>query len=88
MQKQLFVGNIPYNWDDHKLHEVFSQIGAVVSAKVIRDKYSSRSRGFGFVEMSSLDEAKKAIESINGKEYDSRALIVNEARLPEGGEQI
>ncbi len=80
MATNLFVGNLPYGIDSAKLEELFAQAGAVASAKVITDKYSGRSRGFGFVEMASDDEAKKAIEMFNGKDVDGRALVVNEAR--------
>ena len=76
----LFVGNLPYSMDSNKLGELFSQAGTVQSAKVISDKYSGRSRGFGFVEMASADEAKKAIEMFNGKDIEGRQLVVNEAR--------
>ncbi len=76
----LFVGNLSYTTDDAKLGQLFAQAGTVVSAKVIMDKFSGRSRGFGFVEMSSDEEMKKAIEMFNGKETDGRALTVNEAR--------
>ncbi len=80
MATNLFVGNLPYTMDSKRLEEVFAQAGTVVSAKVIADKYSGRSRGFGFVEMSSDEEAKKAIEMFNGKDIDGRPLVVNEAR--------
>ena len=80
MAINLFVGNLPYSMDDAKLQSVFAACGTVVSAKVIKDKYSGRSRGFGFVEMSTDDEAKKAIEAFNGKDVDGRPLVVNEAR--------
>lgn len=80
MATNLFVGNLPYSMDSAKLEELFAQAGAVASAKVISDKYSGRSRGFGFVEMASEDEAKKAIEMFNGKDVDGRPLVVNEAR--------
>lgn len=76
----LFVGNLPYSMDSAKLEEMFAQAGTVSSAKVISDKYSGRSRGFGFVEMASDADAKKAIEMFNGKDVDGRALVVNEAR--------
>ncbi len=76
----LFVGNLPYNMDDAGLAQVFAAAGQVTSAKVITDKYSGRSRGFAFVEMSSDEETKRAIEMLNGKEVDGRALVVNEAR--------
>ena len=85
MATNLFIGNLPYSYDDAKLAEVFGQAGAVVSAKVIRDKYSGRSRGFGFVEMGSEDESKKAIEMLNGKDAEGRPLVVNEARAPKTG---
>ncbi len=80
MATNLFVGNLPYNMDSAKLEELFAQAGNVASAKVIADKYSGRSRGFGFVEMASDAEAKKAVEMFNGKDVDGRALVVNEAR--------
>lgn len=76
----LFVGNLPYTMDSDKLGVLFAQAGAVTSAKVISDKYSGRSRGFGFVEMASAEESKKAIEMFNGKDVEGRALVVNEAR--------
>jgi RNA recognition motif-containing protein len=76
----LFVGNLPYSMDNAKLQELFAVAGTVVSAKVITDKYSGRSRGFGFVEMSSDEEAKKAIEMYHNKDVDGRPLVVNEAR--------
>ena len=80
MATNLFVGNLPYNMDSDKLGQVFAQAGQVVSAKVISDKYSGRSRGFGFVEMATDEETKKAIEMFNGKDVDGRQLVVNEAR--------
>ncbi|MBI2405019.1 RNA-binding protein [Candidatus Gottesmanbacteria bacterium] len=80
MATNLFVGNLPYTVDSAKLEEIFAQAGTVASAKVIADKYSGRSRGFGFVEMSSDAEAKKAVEMFNGKDMEGRALVVNEAR--------
>ncbi len=80
MATNLFVGNLPYTVDSAKLEEIFAQAGNVASAKVIADKYSGRSRGFGFVEMSSDAEVKKAVEMFNGKDMEGRALVVNEAR--------
>jgi len=80
MAINLFVGNLPYNMTSDDMAQVFAGAGTVVSAKVISDKYSGRSRGFGFVEMSTDDEAKKAIEMFNGKDVDGRALVVNEAK--------
>ena len=80
MATNLFIGNLPYSMDSDKLGQLFAQAGQVVSAKVISDKYSGRSRGFGFVEMTTDEETKKAIELLNGKDVDGRALVVNEAR--------
>jgi cold-inducible RNA-binding protein len=86
LNKKLYVGNLPYNVASDQLNQHFSQAGKVVDAVVITDKYSGRSKGFGFVEMSSEDEAKKAIEMFNGKDFMGRNLIVNEARAKEPGE--
>lgn len=80
MNKKLYVGNLDYSVTGDQLGEHFSQAGKVVDAVVISDKYSGRSKGFGFVEMSSEEEAKKAIEMFNGKDFQGRNLIVNEAR--------
>lgn len=80
MATNLFVGNLSYNMDSDALGQLFAQAGNVVSAKVISDKYSGRSRGFGFVEMANDEETKKAIEMFNGKDIEGRALVVNEAR--------
>lgn len=80
MAANLFIGNLPYTMDSDKLAQLFAGAGTVVSAKVIADKYSGRSRGFGFVEMSNDEESKKAIEMFNGKDVEGRALVVNEAR--------
>lgn len=80
MATNLFVGNLPYTVDSDKLGQMFAQAGNVVSAKVIADKYSGRSRGFGFVEMATDEEAKKAIEMFHNKDMEGRALVVNEAR--------
>lgn len=80
MATKLFVGNLPFSMTSDRMAEVFAQAGTVVSANVIADKYSGRSRGFGFVEMASDEDAKKAIEMFHGKDVDGRALVVNEAR--------
>ncbi len=80
MNKKLFVGNLSYDTSEGALKEMFSEAGAVESAVIITDKMSGRSKGFGFVEMSSDEEAEKAIEMFNGKELEGRALTVNEAR--------
>jgi RNA recognition motif-containing protein len=80
MATNLFVGSLSWGVTDDMLKEFFSAAGTVVSAKVITDRDSGRSKGFGFVEMSSDDEAKKAISELNGKELDGRPITVNEAR--------
>jgi len=80
MAKKLYVGGLSYSTTDDGLKEAFAQIGAVSSAKVITDRMTGRSRGFGFVEMESDDDAMKAVEAWNGKELDGRRLSVNEAR--------
>jgi RNA recognition motif-containing protein len=80
---KLYVGGLPYATTEDALKELFSQAGTVASATIIIDKMSGRSRGFGFVEMSSDDEAQSAISMFNGKEYEGRTLTVNEAR-PQG----
>ena len=80
MENKLYVGNLPYQTNEDGLKELFSEVGTVNSASIIMDKFSGRSKGFGFVEMSSEEEAKKAIEVLNGKEIEGRNLVVNEAR--------
>ncbi|MCE5325806.1 MAG: RNA-binding protein [Planctomycetaceae bacterium] len=80
MGKKLYVGNLSYNVNDADLSQLFAQHGTVESAVVIMDKMSGQSKGFGFVEMGSDSEAQAAISALNGKEYDGRALTVNEAR--------
>lgn len=80
MAKKLYVGSLSYSMTDAGLREAFEKAGTVTSATVIIDKTSNRSKGFGFVEMSSDEEAQKAIEMWNGKELDGRTIVVNEAR--------
>ena len=80
MGKNLYVGNMSFNMDDASLEELFKSHGTVESAKVISDRETGRSRGFGFVEMSSDSEAQAAIEALDGHEIDGRALKVNEAK--------
>jgi len=80
MAKKLYVGNLSYDMTEDTLKDTFSQAGTVESAIIIKDKMSGRSKGFGFVEMSTDEESQKAIEMLNGKELDGRALTVNEAR--------
>lgn len=83
MGNKLYVGNLPFSFDETKLQSVFAEIGTVSSAKIITDRDTGRSKGFGFVEMSTSQEAQAAIEKMNGKEVDGRALTVNEARPQE-----
>ena len=83
MAKKLYVGGLSYSTNETTLRETFAQAGTVESATVIMDRMSGRSKGFGFVEMSSDHEAQKAIEMFNGKELDGRTITVNEARPQE-----
>lgn len=78
--KKLFVGSLPWGVDDAKLKEIFSQAGTVVSAQVVKDRETGRSRGFGFVEMSSDEEANNAVSNLNGSDIDGRQIVVNVAR--------
>lgn len=80
MEKKLYVGNLPYETTDAELKELFSQVGTVSSALVIIHKATGRSKGFGFVEMSTEDEAKKAIDTLNGSDVGGRKITVDEAR--------
>lgn len=80
MATKLFVGSLSWGVTDDQLKDFFASAGTVVSAKVIVDRDTNRSKGFGFVEMSSDDEAKKAIDELNNKELDGRAINVSEAR--------
>lgn len=79
-KKKLFVGGLSYDTTDESLREFFSQAGNVESAAVIKDRMSGRSKGFGFVEMASEDEADKAINTLNGQSLDGREISVNVAR--------
>lgn len=86
MAKRMFVGGLPYATTDDQLKDLFSQAGTVVSAQIVIDRMSGRSKGFGFVEMSTDEEANKAIETLNGLDFGGRKLAVNEARpKTEGG---
>jgi len=80
MAKKLYVGNLNYNVDGDELQQLFAQHGSVTSAMVIEDRATGRSKGFGFVEMGSEQEAEAAIAELNGKEYGGRKLTVNEAK--------
>jgi RNA recognition motif-containing protein len=85
MGRKLYVGNLSYNVDSSQLEQLFGAHGQVVSAQVISDRDTGRSKGFGFVEMSSDEEAQAAIAALNGQQHGGRALTVNEARPKEGG---
>jgi RNA recognition motif-containing protein len=86
MGRKLYVGNLPYSVTDSSLQQIFEPFGGVESAQVIMDRDTGRSKGFGFVEMKTDEEAQAAIAGMNGKEVDGRSLTVNEARpKTEGG---
>lgn len=87
MATKLFVGSLPYSTTDDDLADAFAVAGTVVSAKVIMDRETGRSKGFGFVEMSSEEEAKAAVDQLNGKELGGRSIVVNEARPQENRER-
>ena len=80
MENKLYVGNLSYSMRDDTLQQQFASFGQVSSAKVMMDRDSGRSKGFGFVEMGSAEEAQAAIQGLNGKQVDGRALTVNVAR--------
>ncbi|HEY6200297.1 MAG TPA: RNA-binding protein [Candidatus Binatia bacterium] len=83
MGNKLYVGGLPYSVTEGRLEEIFAEYGSVTSARVISDKFTGQSRGFGFVEMNSGEEAQKAIDALNGSQLDGRTLVVNEARPQE-----
>lgn len=83
MAQKLYVGGLPYSTTDDELREAFAQAGAVVSASIVIDRMTNRSRGFGFVEMATEAEAQAAIDMWNGKEFGGRVLTVNVARPKE-----
>jgi len=76
----IYVGNLSYEVNENDLTEVFKSYGTVSSSKIITDKYSGRSKGFGFVEMENKDEAVHAIKELNGAVYENRDMVVNEAK--------
>ena len=80
MSTKLYVGNLSFQMSEKDLEEAFAPFGAVSSAKIITDAYTGRSRGFGFVEMASADEAQKGIEELDGKDFMGRPLKVNVAK--------
>jgi len=84
---KLYVGSLSYRVTDQHLQELFAQYGTVTSAKVITDRYTGQSRGFGFVEMATSEEAQKAITALNGTQHEGRTLVVNEAKPQERRER-
>lgn len=80
MATKLFIGSLAWATTDESLAALFSQVGTVTSARVITDRATGRSKGFGFVEMSMEEEAQKAVAELNGKDLDGRTIVVNEAR--------
>jgi len=76
----IYVGNLDFGVDENELTELFEEYGTVSSSKIIIDKYSDRSKGFGFVTMENDDEAKEAMEALNGTTYKNREMVVNEAK--------
>jgi RNA recognition motif-containing protein len=83
MGSKLYVGGLPYSATESQLNDLFAQHGTVESARIITDKFTGQSRGFGFVEMSSSEEAQAAISAVNGTQMDGRTLTVNEAKPQE-----
>jgi RNA recognition motif-containing protein len=83
MSSKIYVGGLPYATTDAQLQDLFATHGTVESARVITDKFTGRSRGFGFVEMASSEEAQRAIQALNGTDFEGRNLTVNEARPQE-----
>ncbi|MEX5217929.1 MAG: RNA recognition motif domain-containing protein [Nitrospiraceae bacterium] len=83
MGSKLYVGSLPYSTTEQQLSDLFAQHGSVQSAKVITDRFTGQSRGFGFVEMATDEEAQKAIAALNGADLGGRTLVVNEARPQE-----
>ena len=89
MAKKIYVGNLSFDTNDEQLNQIFTPYGTVASARVIKDKYTDRSKGFGFVEMDNVTEADKAIAELNGKSVEGRTLKISEATpredKPRGG---
>ena len=83
MQKKLFVGGLPYSTQQEEVEQLFAQCGQVVSATIVRDKFTNQSRGFGFVEMATEEQAADAINRLNGTEMGGRTIVVNESRPKE-----
>ncbi|OGI20001.1 MAG: hypothetical protein A3B68_01190 [Candidatus Melainabacteria bacterium RIFCSPHIGHO2_02_FULL_34_12] len=87
MEKKIFVGNLPFEVTDFELEDIFKEYGEVASAKVIVDRRTGRSRGFGFVEMGTEDGAQQAVEALNGLEVKGRAINVSFARKQESSDR-
>ena len=87
MGRKLYVGSIPFQAKEEELKELFTAVGEVESVKIIKDAQTGQSRGFGFVEMASEEDAVKAITELNGKEFMEKSLVVNEARPQRTGER-
>ena len=87
MGSKLYVGSLPYSTTEAQLTDMFGQYGSVTSARVITDKFTGQSRGFGFVEMATSEEAQKAIDGLNGTKLEQRTLVVNEAKPMEKRER-
>src|SRR6185436_9466764 len=86
LKMNIYVGNLSWNLKDQDLSNLFAAHGEVISAKIVNDKFTNRSKGFGFVEMANDDQAQAAIAAMNGSEVDGRNIVVNESRpKPEGG---
>jgi RNA recognition motif-containing protein len=83
MQKKLFVGGIPYSVQQEELQELFAKCGEVTSATIVRDKFTNQSRGFGFVEMATEEQAAEAIKQLNGSQLGGRTIVVNESKPQE-----
>ena len=83
MGTKIYVGGLPYSTTEAQLNDLFTTHGTVQSARIITDKFTGQSRGFGFVEMGSAEEAKKAITALNGTQFEGRTLTVNEAKPQE-----
>jgi RNA recognition motif-containing protein len=83
MQKKLFVGGLPYATQQDEVRDLFAQFGEVASATIVRDRFTNQSRGFGFVEMGTEEQAAEAIKSLNGTDFGGRKLVVNESRPQE-----
>lgn len=83
LQKRLFVGGLPYSTKEDEIRDLFAQAGEVVSANIIRDRFTEQSRGFGFVEMATEEQAAEAIKLLNGTQLGGRSIVVNESRPQE-----